>query len=192
MKLKAIGIQKSYGLINVVNGVDIELNQGEIVGLLGPNGAGKTTCFYTIVGLIKPNSGKIQIDSQDISKKAMYDLAWLMGVAADKLESVLTKRLVKVRMEETSVPLNQESAKDSVDALAKQIYDRVFLWLVRRINEATSARTLNEEDFGIIGLLDIFGFESFTVNSFEQLCINFCNENLQQFFVFFAHTRNIF
>lgn len=116
------------------------------------------------------------------SKKAMYDLAWLMGVAADKLESVLTKRLVKVRMEETSVPLNQESAKDSVDALAKQIYDRVFLWLVRRINEATSARTLNEEDFGIIGLLDIFGFESFTVNSFEQLCINYANEQLQQKF----------
>jgi len=77
MKLKAIGIQKSYGLINVVNGVDIELNQGEIVGLLGPNGAGKTTCFYTIVGLIKPNSGKIQIDSQDISKKAMYERAKL-------------------------------------------------------------------------------------------------------------------
>ena len=54
MKLEAIKIEKSYGSRKVVNGVDLELKQGEIVGLLGPNGAGKTTCFYTIVGLIKP------------------------------------------------------------------------------------------------------------------------------------------
>ena len=62
MKLQAIQIEKSYKSRKVVDGVDIELNQGEIVGLLGPNGAGKTTCFYMIVGLIKSNSGKILID----------------------------------------------------------------------------------------------------------------------------------
>ena len=69
MKLEAIKIEKSYGSRKVVNGVDLELKQGEIVGLLGPNGAGKTTCFYTIVGLIKPDNGKILINNIDIQKK---------------------------------------------------------------------------------------------------------------------------
>ena len=77
MKLEAIKIEKSYGSRKVVNGVDLELKQGEIVGLLGPNGAGKTTCFYTIVGLIKPDSGKILINNIDISKEAMYKRAKL-------------------------------------------------------------------------------------------------------------------
>ena len=67
MKLEAIKIEKSYGSRKVVNGVDLELKQGEIVGLLGPNGAGKTTCFYTIVGLIKPDNGKILIDNGHIT-----------------------------------------------------------------------------------------------------------------------------
>jgi lipopolysaccharide export system ATP-binding protein len=77
MKLEAIKIEKSYGSRKVVNGVDLELKQGEIVGLLGPNGAGKTTCFYTIVGLIKPDNGKILINNIDISKEAMYKRAKL-------------------------------------------------------------------------------------------------------------------
>lgn len=72
MKLQAIQIEKSYKSRKVVDGVDIELNQGEIVGLLGPNGAGKTTCFYMIVGLIKSNSGKILIDDIDVSDDPMY------------------------------------------------------------------------------------------------------------------------
>ena len=72
MKLEAIKIEKSYGSRKVVNGVDLELKQGEIVGLLGPNGAGKTTCFYTIVGLIKPDNGKILINNIDISKEAIF------------------------------------------------------------------------------------------------------------------------
>ncbi len=75
MKLQAIQIEKSYKSRKVVDGVDIELNQGEIVGLLGPNGAGKTTCFYMIVGLIKSNAGKILIDDIDVSDDPMYKRA---------------------------------------------------------------------------------------------------------------------
>ena len=75
MKLQAIQIEKSYKSRKVVDGVDIELNQGEIVGLLGPNGAGKTTCFYMIVGLIKSNAGKILIDNIDVSDEPMYKRA---------------------------------------------------------------------------------------------------------------------
>ena len=75
MKLEANKIVKSYKLRKVVKGVDIELNQGEIVGLLGPNGAGKTTCFYMIVGLIKCDSGLISINKTDISLEPMYKRA---------------------------------------------------------------------------------------------------------------------
>ena len=75
MKLQAIKIEKSYKSRKVVDGVDLELNQGEIVGLLGPNGAGKTTCFYMIVGLIKSNAGKILINNIDISDEPMYKRA---------------------------------------------------------------------------------------------------------------------
>lgn len=72
MKLNADKIVKSYKGKEVVKGISLEVNQGEIVGLLGPNGAGKTTCFYMIVGLIKPNGGKIFLDNHDITKSPMY------------------------------------------------------------------------------------------------------------------------
>ena len=74
-KLAANHITKKYGKRKVVDDVSIEVSQGEIVGLLGPNGAGKTTSFYTIVGLIKPNSGSIVLDDTDITSYPMYQRA---------------------------------------------------------------------------------------------------------------------
>jgi len=70
--LEAEGLTKVYRGRKVVNNVALRLQQGEIVGLLGPNGAGKTTTFYMIVGLIQPDSGRILLDEQDISKLPMY------------------------------------------------------------------------------------------------------------------------
>ncbi|MCP9198287.1 LPS export ABC transporter ATP-binding protein [Gramella sp. GC03-9] len=75
MKLRAENLVKTYKGRDVVKGISVEVNQGEIVGLLGPNGAGKTTSFYMIVGLIKPNSGKIILDKIDITKYPMYKRA---------------------------------------------------------------------------------------------------------------------
>lgn len=75
MKLRAENLVKTYKGRDVVKGIDIEVNQGEIVGLLGPNGAGKTTSFYMIVGLIKPNKGKIFLDQTEITNYAMYKRA---------------------------------------------------------------------------------------------------------------------
>jgi len=66
---------KAYRGRKVVKGITLEVNQGEIVGLLGPNGAGKTTCFYMIVGLIKPNGGRIFLDDTEITKYPMYKRA---------------------------------------------------------------------------------------------------------------------
>ena len=75
LKLTANHITKRYGKRKVVDDVSIEVLQGEIVGLLGPNGAGKTTSFYTIVGLIKPNSGSIVLDDTNITSYPMYQRA---------------------------------------------------------------------------------------------------------------------
>ncbi|HNX55686.1 MAG TPA: LPS export ABC transporter ATP-binding protein [Prolixibacteraceae bacterium] len=75
MKLRAENIVKKYKKRTVVKGVSFEVNQGEIVGLLGPNGAGKTTSFYMIVGLIKPFSGRIFLDSEEITMIPVYKRA---------------------------------------------------------------------------------------------------------------------
>ncbi|MCB0396363.1 MAG: LPS export ABC transporter ATP-binding protein [Flavobacteriales bacterium] len=77
MILQTRDLFKKYKQRNVVNGVSIEVSQGEIVGLLGPNGAGKTTTFYMIVGLIKPFSGNIFLDNKVITKEPMYKRARL-------------------------------------------------------------------------------------------------------------------
>jgi len=75
MILRAENLIKKYKSRTVVKDVSIEVNQGEIVGLLGPNGAGKTTSFYMIVGLIKPNGGRIYLDDEDITNLPMYKRA---------------------------------------------------------------------------------------------------------------------
>ena len=75
MKLRTEDLVKKYGQRTVVNHVNIEVEQGEIVGLLGPNGAGKTTTFYMVVGLIKPYSGKVFYNEKDISDLPMYKRA---------------------------------------------------------------------------------------------------------------------
>lgn len=75
MKLHAENLMKSYSGRKVVKDVSLEVNQGEIVGLLGPNGAGKTTSFYMIVGIIKPNGGKIFLDDKEITNYPMYKRA---------------------------------------------------------------------------------------------------------------------
>ena len=75
MILRADNIQKIYGNRKVVQGISLEVSQGEIVGLLGPNGAGKTTSFYMIVGMIKPNDGHIYLDDEEITHDPMYKRA---------------------------------------------------------------------------------------------------------------------
>jgi lipopolysaccharide export system ATP-binding protein len=79
MILRAENIIKKYGKRTVVQGVSIDVKQGEIVGLLGPNGAGKTTSFYMIVGLVQPNEGEIFLDDKNITKLPMYKRAQ-MGI----------------------------------------------------------------------------------------------------------------
>ncbi|MBX3164942.1 MAG: LPS export ABC transporter ATP-binding protein [Bacteroidetes bacterium] len=77
MILRSENLVKKYKTRTVANNVSVQVAQGEIVGLLGPNGAGKTTSFYMIVGMVKPNSGKIFLDDKDITKEPMYRRAQL-------------------------------------------------------------------------------------------------------------------
>lgn len=77
MILRSENLVKKYKSRTVANNVSVQVEQGEIVGLLGPNGAGKTTSFYMIVGMVKPNSGRIFLDNMDITKEPMYRRAQL-------------------------------------------------------------------------------------------------------------------
>ena len=75
MKLRSENLVKTYRKRAVANRISIEVNSGEIVGLLGPNGAGKTTSFYMIVGLVRPDEGKVFIDDEDITDQAVFQRA---------------------------------------------------------------------------------------------------------------------
>ena len=71
-RLHATGLVKRYGQRKVVNGVSLEVKEGEVVGLLGPNGAGKTTSFYAVVGLVQADEGQVFIDDVEITHRPMY------------------------------------------------------------------------------------------------------------------------
>ncbi len=90
--LKATNLQKSYKNRKVVKGVDLNVNNSEVVGLLGPNGAGKTTAFYMIVGLIKPEGGEIHFDKQEITQTPMHDRARL-GIGYLPQEASIFRKL---------------------------------------------------------------------------------------------------
>jgi len=112
-------------------------------------------------------------------------LSDLMGVDKSVIQTALTFRTLFAPKESYSVPIRAAMAKDGCDAFAKEIYQQVFNWLVHEINRATCAElnythASDVAQYGTIGLLDIFGFESFQVNRFEQFCINYANETLQQ------------
>jgi len=72
MKFEAQFLKKTFGKRQVVNGVSLHINSGEVCGLLGPNGAGKSTTFHIMVGFLQPNDGKVLIDGRDVTKEPMY------------------------------------------------------------------------------------------------------------------------
>uniref|UniRef100_A0A673LXU4 Unconventional myosin-Ih-like n=1 Tax=Sinocyclocheilus rhinocerous TaxID=307959 RepID=A0A673LXU4_9TELE len=108
-------------------------------------------------------------------------LGYLLGIPSNMLREGLTHRKIEAKAEEVLSPFTAEHAKYARDALAKAIYGRTFSWLVNKINESLANKDSTRKT--VIGLLDIYGFEVFDVNSFEQFCINFCNEKLQQLFI---------
>ena len=92
-----------------------------------------------------------------------------------------------MRNENLVIPLNIDQALDARDAISKALYSSLFTWLVSRLNKIISGKSSRKMVKNVISVLDIFGFEDFQENSFEQLCINYANENLQYFF-----NKNVF
>ncbi|KAJ3303728.1 Unconventional myosin-Ie [Kappamyces sp. JEL0829] len=115
--------------------------------------------------------------------------AYLLGVHEETLKVKLLSRVISTgfgkRGSSYNVPLNVEQARGTRDALAKALYTRMFDWIVQAVNTAmeTLAANLRESQILCLGVLDIFGFEIFEKNGFEQFCINYVNEKLQQIFI---------
>ncbi|THV07471.1 hypothetical protein K435DRAFT_833368 [Dendrothele bispora CBS 962.96] len=135
--------------------------------------------------------GNVQFAEDDSGNSVVSDsgvtdfVAYLMEVDASLVQKVLTMRVMETqrggrRGSVYDVPLNPAQASSGRDALAKAIYNNLFEWIVSRINISMKPRTAHAQ---VVGILDIFGFEIFEDNSFEQLCINYVNEKLQQIFI---------
>uniref|UniRef100_A0A9J8C4S8 Myosin IH n=1 Tax=Cyprinus carpio carpio TaxID=630221 RepID=A0A9J8C4S8_CYPCA len=127
--------------------------------------------------------GNVHFDG-DTKGYAILNSNALLGIHVQVLHEALTFRKIEAKSEEVLSPFTVDLAICARDALAKAIYGRAFTWLVNRINE--SLENKDSERKTVIGLLDIYGFEVFSVNSFEQFCINYCNEKLQQLFIQFT------
>jgi len=113
--LKGENLKKIYKKRTVVNNVSVKVEQGEVVGLLGPNGAGKTTTFYMIVGMIKPNEGKVYLDEINITKEPMYKRA-KMGIGYLPQEASVFRRLsvednIMAVLQMTSITANERVEK---------------------------------------------------------------------------------
>lgn len=131
--------------------------------------------------------GKVvdNLDATDIPDQSNVErVAAILGVNVQALVDALTSKTIFAQGETVVSTLNMHQSKDVRDAFAKGIYGRLFVYIVKKINAAIYKSELKEaKDRSSIGVLDIFGFENFDSNSFEQFCINYANENLQQFFV---------
>lgn len=119
------------------------------------------------------------------NKQHLQATARLLQVTESDLSTALTKRVIAAGGNVMQKDHNATQAEYGKDALAKAIYDRLFTWIISRINRAILFRgSKTQARFNsVIGVLDIYGFEIFDSNSFEQFCINYCNEKLQQLFI---------
>ncbi|MGH9715496.1 MAG: LPS export ABC transporter ATP-binding protein [Candidatus Acidiferrales bacterium] len=123
LKLRAVDLRKSYRRRKVVDDVNLEIQQGEVVGLLGPNGAGKTTTFYILVGLARPDYGRVLLDAEDITDLPMY-LRARSGISYLPQEpSVFRKLTVEENLLAVleTLPLTPEQRRDRIEELLAQM-----------------------------------------------------------------------
>nr|XP_047912517.1 myosin heavy chain, skeletal muscle, adult-like [Anser cygnoides] len=147
--------------------------------------ADEKTAIYKLTGAVmhygnlkfkqKQREEQAEPDGTEVADKAAY----LMGLNSADLLKALCYPRVKVGNEYVTKGQTVQQVQNSVGALAKAVYEKMFLWMVIRINQQLDTKQPRQY---FIGVLDIAGFEIFDFNSFEQLCINFTNEKLQQFF----------
>lgn len=125
---------------------------------------------------------KIQLKNTEVSRTVAEQLR----VTHEELTKALCERVIAAHGDIMRKEHTETQAFYGRDALAKAIFDRLFTWIVRKINSAIAVDKPGERKLyrsSLIGVLDIYGFEIFDNNSFEQFCINYCNEKLQQLFI---------
>ncbi|KAL5279589.1 hypothetical protein ACFFRR_003901 [Megaselia abdita] len=135
------------------------------------------------LGNLKFKATTIQnMDASEVSDAVNANrIAVLLGVTKNMFCDAFTRKTIKTMNEKVTMTLSKEAAIEGRDAFVKALYGQIFIRIVDRINDTISKSDV--KNILTIGVLDIFGFENFNNNSFEQLCINYANENLQQFFV---------
>lgn len=131
MLLKTDTLVKKYKQRTVVKGVSIEVNQGEIVGLLGPNGAGKTTTFYMIVGLIKPFSGHVFLDNEEITKFPMYKRAQI-GIGYLAQEASVFRQMSVEDNIYSVMQFKKDMTKEQRNAKLESLLDEFGLQHIRK------------------------------------------------------------
>ena len=124
-------IGKAYGGRQVVRGVSMHISQGEVVGLLGPNGAGKTTCFYMIVGLVRPDAGRIVADGEEITRLPMYLRARQYGISYLPQEPSVFRKLT-VEENILAVLEAQQLSWESRRTRTEKLLEQLNLGHVRR------------------------------------------------------------
>ncbi|GMF11674.1 unnamed protein product [Phytophthora lilii] len=154
------------------------------LSIIGLDASAQKTLFKILAGVLL--LGEVMFDksgengSRISSGSALSQVAKMFGLPTTRIEEALCNRTVITRNDSVTVPLVPVEAAENRDALAKTIYSKMFDWMVVKINDAIS--TDESRIKGQIGVLDIFGFEDFVHNGFEQFCINYANEKLQQKF----------
>ncbi len=131
MKIKTENLVKIYNDRTVVNNISLEVNKGEVVGLLGPNGAGKTTTFYMVVGLIRPNSGKIFIDDIDLTEMTM-NLRAKQGIGYLPQEASIFRKLSVEDNIKLVLELNDKLTKDEK---AKKLEELLEEFRIKRLRD---------------------------------------------------------
>ncbi|XP_042301847.1 unconventional myosin-Ib isoform X5 [Sceloporus undulatus] len=197
--LKKLKLERDFSRYNylslgsaIVNGVDDAANfrtvrnAMQIVGFMDH----ETQSVFEVVAAVlklgniefKPESRVNGLDESKIKdKNELKEICELTGIDQSVLERAFSFRTVEAKQEKVSTTLNVAQAYYARDALAKNLYSRLFSWLVTRINESIKAQSKVRKK--VMGVLDIYGFEIFEENSFEQFIINYCNEKLQQIFI---------
>ena len=130
MELRTEKVVKKYRSRTVVKGVSVDVRQGEIVGLLGPNGAGKTTTFYMIVGIIKPNSGKVFIDDTEITELPMYKRAQ-MGVGYLAQEASVFRQMTVANNIMSVLEFQKELTREQRQERLESLLDEFGLQRIR-------------------------------------------------------------
>ena len=124
MTLKAQSLRKRYAQKTVIEDVSLSVDRGEIVGLLGPNGAGKTTCFYTIVGLIRADAGRVWLDDQELTHAAMHERA-AQGLGYLPQEASVFRTLTAeaniMAMLELNPALNAQARQSRLESLLQEL-----------------------------------------------------------------------